>query len=459
MRARPSKVAARILSLRWALIAIAAIWLGVATHLHEQREQGIRALRATAEGMAAGAAEALVSQVRNIDQTLLYVRALYARDCESLDLGPWVNSAEAADRRVWPIVVAGADGLLTYSDLRRVTSRVDISNLQPFRHFAEQAPAHLDDHLFIGAPMAARESEPPVITFARPLMTPLGRFGGIAMISLDAPALVPPSPYADAAITVTGLDGIVRAALRGRAHPGDVSTSPAIGGSASASEGSVVTLDADDGMGRITGFRRVDGYPLLVEVALPADLEAIGLRDDRGVVVAGASVLSLAILIAGMRFARQTAVGPNAQERAARQRDAPRDEAPEAEQRAVRTVAGEPRVPPASHAALEHLVDAVGTGAVAGIVAHFLGGLPRQLDRMHAVAGAGDLGSLLREARALASSAAAIGLDELAAAASELEQDARHHATSAIAARLDRIGLLARPATARLDAYLQERAA
>ncbi len=457
MRARPSTFAALILSLRWTLVAIAAICLAAGVDLHEQREQGVRALRATVEGIAAGAAEALASQLRNIDQTLLYVRALDARDCESLDLGPWVNSAEMAERRVWPIVVAGADGLLTYSDLRRVTTRVDISNLRAFRHFAGQASAHLDDHLFIGEPVRRGESDPVVIPFARPLMTPLGRFDGIVMISLDARALVPASPYADAAVTVTGVDAIARATSRGRVRRGDVYAGAAIDRAATRTGRSFVAADADDAAPHVTTFRRVDGYPLLVEVALPEEVEVIGLRDDRGPVAVVASVLSLIILAAGLNGVRRSDAGPP--ELAAPERVTTRSEVAGGGQYFGHAVAEEPVAPSTSHAALEHLVDAVGNGAVAGIVASFLGGLPRQLDRMHALAGNGDLDTLLREARTLASSAAAIGLDELAAAASELEQDARHHAPGAITARLDRIELLARPATARLDAYLHERVA
>jgi HPt (histidine-containing phosphotransfer) domain-containing protein len=445
--------------LRWTLIAIASIWLAAAMHLHEQRAEGVQALRATAEGMADGASEALSRQLRNIDQTLLYVRALYARDCEAFDLEPWVHSAEAADRRVWPIVVAGSDGLVTYSDLRRVSSRVDVSNLQAFRHFAQPASAHLDDHLFIGKPVPGRYTEPPAIPFARPLMTPLGGFGGIAMVSLDAGALVPEAPYVDATVTVTGLDGVVRATLRGQVRPGSVSTSSVLRRAASRSEGSFVTPGADDGAGGVTGFRRVDGFPLLVEVVLPVDPEVIGLGSDRGMVGAGVFVLSLIILFAGVRCERHRPT-PSAVVRVAAIPEpvAPPNETAEAERPAARAVVKEPAAA-ASHVALEHLVDAVGTGAVAGIVTSFLDGLPRQLGRMHALAEAGDLDTLMREARALASNAAAIGLDQLAAAASELEQDARYHAPVAIAARLDRIELLARPATARLDAYLHERAA
>jgi HPt (histidine-containing phosphotransfer) domain-containing protein len=112
---------------------------------------------------------------------------------------------------------------------------------------------------------------------------------------------------------------------------------------------------------------------------------------------------------------------------------------------------------PAAHLAIEHLTETLGGDAVVGIVASFFDGLPRQLARMADLAG--DTDPLLREAHALAVSAATIGLDELGAAASELEEDLKWRRLGAIPARLDRIDRLARTGLERLSAYLDTRAA
>ena len=79
--------------------------------------------------------------------------------------------------------------------------------------------------------------------------------------------------------------------------------------------------------------------------------------------------------------------------------------------------------------------------------------------RMRDLAQAGDTDPLLREAHALAGSAATIGLDELGAAASELEHDLKSRRVTATAGRLDRIDRLARSGLDRLAAYLDKRAA
>jgi HPt (histidine-containing phosphotransfer) domain-containing protein len=436
VEAKPFTLAARALSLRWPLIAVAAIGIAALAHVHAQREQVVRALHAAATGIAAGTAEALDSQLRGIDQTLLYVRALHARDRETLDLEPWVNSAELAQGRAWPVAIANADGLLIFADLRRILNRVDVSSLQPFRHFARITPGPADDHLFIGAPVRPGRDQHSTIQFARPLMTPLGGFDGIVILTVDAQALLPASAYANAVLSVVGEDSVIRAS-RDDAADSRKARRP----------------DA----GWITGTRRVGGYPLLVEAAVPDDPTAIGLREDGAIVSAAAMVLSIGILFAAFRRPRTSPVhAPNANGSLSPQ--AGQDDANVLQHDPPPTAAVAP-IPATSQPALDHLMDIMGTGAVAGIVASFQGELPRQLDRMHALASDGDCETLLREARSLASSAAAIGLDQLAAAAGELEADACHHAPNAIAARLDRIDLLARRATDRLEAYLLARAA
>ena len=436
MQAKPSILAARALSLRWPLIAVAAIWIAALAHVHAQREQGIGALHTAAASIAAGTAEALAGQLRAIDQTLLYVRALHARDGDRLDLEPWVNSAELAQGRAWPVAIANAEGLLTFRDLRRLPDRVDVSSLQPFRHFARITPGPADDHLFIGPPLALGRDQRSTIQFARPLMTPSGGFDGIVTLTVDAQALLPASTYTGAVLVVVGDDSVVRAT---RDSAGDSRTG------------------RRPDTGWITSSRRVGNYPLLVEAALPDNPTAIGLREDDTIVSAAAMVLSLGVLFAAVqRLPTRPRRAPNPNGSANPQA---REDDAKALQREPPPADAAAPIPATPQPALDHLMDTMGTSAVAGIVANFQGELPRQLDRMHALASDGDCATLVREARSLASSAAAIGLDQLAAAAGELEVDACHRAPNAIAARLDRIDLLARRATDRLEAYLLARAA
>jgi len=455
----------------WSLAAIALIWAAVFLHLFEQREVALGAARGNADGLARGYEESLTRGLSEIDQTLLYVRALHARDGVALDLEPWVNSAELASRAVLQISMTDRNGLVTLSDLHRPTKPIDLSDRPYFRHFANAASGRTDDDMFIGTPTPGPASNRWSLQFARALTTAQGGFDGIVTVAVDPDTLIRLYRTADVGrrgvVTLTGLDGIVRARADGTtaagAGPpvGQRSVSPAVARTAAEAEGGFEWLDPSDGERRIDSFRRVAGYPLLVEVALATNEVLRGLRTDLIAALAVGLAVSVTVGIA-LRpeptvpgCCRRTHGNVTAAEQAGAAM-------PSVLPPGANSIAVEPTMPrplPADHLAVEHLTDTLGSDAVAGIVANFLDGLPRQLGRMRDLARAGDTDPLLREAHALAGSAATIGLDELGAAASELEQDLKCRRLTATAARLDRIDRLARSGLDRLAAYLHKRAA
>ena len=455
MAALPPTFAARVLSFRWPLLAIAAIWLVAAAHLHERQQQALALLAAETTREAQAIADSIDQTLREIDQALLYVRALRARDGDGIDLRPWVNSAEIAHGRLWPISIADRNGKLVLSDLRRVDDQtIDFSDRPQFQRFAGSAAVEVDDGLFVATPVFVDGRW--TIACARPLMTQRGVFDGIVMLLLNVDALIPSERLArNETITVTGLDGIIRASRGGRAAAiGQPSASAALQRVAAEAGGAFVSRDPLAGTRRVTGFHRAPGRPLLVEVSLPADQVPAWFGDDSFLVLGMALVLTVAALLIGMRH--QTA--------------APRVHAlggvqdvllPAAGATAIETRTIEANGPPgptkAYHdPAFDHLSDTIGTSAVAGIIAGFLQSLPEQLHRMRSLADAGEIDTLLHEAQALTRSAATIGLDQLAAAASELERDVQRRLVPAIAARLDRIDLLARPGAHRLVEFLHD---
>ncbi len=420
------------------------------------------------------------------------------------------------------------------------------------------------------------------MTFARGLMTANGAFDGVVSVAVDPGRLIPSGPAIDlgrgGVVTLTGLDGVVLARVGGGAGPaiGARSASPAIERAATEAAGGYEWRDPADGVRRIAGFRRVEGFPLLVEVGLGSDDVLTGLHGDLIAIVAAGLLLSVAAgwvgasagrrsirmaetqrvlnatlehvdrgvimidpggciavlnqraaellelpagFVAGIRFSALVdwqrrecefqhgeppvvlphlmAVPPALAEPRCYKRTRPngtvlevrilalaedwtmctyRDVTPHdltqsdrahaltaataigaAVRLADEAMLAEPWQ--ADHLAVEHLTDTLGSDAVAGIVATFLEGLPRQLDRMRDLAQAGDTDPLLREAHSLAGSAATIGLDELGAAASELEQDLKWRRLDVTAARLDRIDRFARSGLDRLAAFLEKRAA
>ena len=189
----------------------------------------IAAARENTTNLSRALAESLVRTVREIDQTLRYVRALHMRDGAALDLRPWLDSSEAIGKLALQLSLADRNGLVTMSNLRPVTDRIDLGDRPHFRHFAD----HDVDDLFISVPVIGRVSNRPSIQFVRKLTTPHGAFDGIVVLSVDPEYLMHFYDSIDVGeggrVVLGGLDGVIRAGAgiapdRIGAH----STSPAV---------------------------------------------------------------------------------------------------------------------------------------------------------------------------------------------------------------------------------------
>ncbi len=238
--------------------------------------------------------------VREIDQTLRYVRAMYYRDGTALDLQPWVDSTEPEHRLAMQISITDRNGLVVLSNLRRVTDRIDLSDRPHFRHFAE----HPVDELYISEPVIGRVSKQPSIQFVRMLATSQGGFNGIVVLSVDPSYLVRLYNSVDVGATgrvlLTGLDGVVRAGTGRGATIGTRSNSPAITLARDAAEGDFDWTDPTDGVRRLTHFQRVVGTTLVVEVGLPVTSIIASLRENLWVYVLAGPLLSLMVIGIGL---------------------------------------------------------------------------------------------------------------------------------------------------------------
>jgi two-component system, sensor histidine kinase len=242
-----------------------------------------------------------VRTVREIDQTLRYVRAMYERDGTALDLQPWVDSAEPEHRLAMQIAIMDRNGLVVMSNLRKVTERVDLSERPHFRHFAD----HPVGELYISEPVIGRVSKQQSIQFVRMLTTRQGEFNGIVVLSMDPNYLVRFYGSVDAGATghvlLIGLDGVVRAGTgMSDATIGTRSTSPAITRAGTEAEGRFDWMDPTDGVRRLTYFQRVVGTTLVVEVGLSARAIIRSLYDNLRVNVLAGPLLSLMVIGIGL---------------------------------------------------------------------------------------------------------------------------------------------------------------
>ncbi|HEX2940242.1 MAG TPA: hypothetical protein VHO91_04285, partial [Rhodopila sp.] len=165
--------------------AVTLLWVAVFFYLANDRANQMANGRITTANLAQALEESLVRTIREVDQTLLYIRALRARD-GSVDLKPWIEAADPENRLAAQVATTDRNGIVTLSNLRPPTKHIDLSDRAHFRHFAD----HPDDHLYISVPVLGRVSNMWTIQFVRMLKTAAGAFDGIIVLSVPPDHLV-----------------------------------------------------------------------------------------------------------------------------------------------------------------------------------------------------------------------------------------------------------------------------
>lgn len=250
-----------------AAIAVVGIWLSVMVYLGQQRTQAQTDAQTDGANIARAFSEALLRTVNEIDQTLLFVRALREGEGPEVDLTTWLQRSGTQPALAAQISVVRRDGIVELSNLLKPESRVDLSDRPHFLFFKNNP----HDVLLISPPVLGRVSNLWTMEFVRMLRTPAGGFDGILVVSVPPKALlrfasaVDLGPRGD--FTVLGDDGIVRArAAEGEGAVISGMKIPAPVLRSRLDHGSYWWIDPIDGVNRLESFRRLPGLGLVVAV-------------------------------------------------------------------------------------------------------------------------------------------------------------------------------------------------
>ncbi len=305
----------------WVAGVLVLTWIAVGLHLHDERVHALAAAQSNGANLARAFSESLLRTVREIDQTLLFVRALREREGPSVDLSPWIDRVDRLQVLAAQISMTNRAGVVTMSNLRPVTKPIDLSDRPHFRRFAE----HPEDVLHVGPPVLGRVSNLWTVQFVRMLRNPQGGFDGILVVSVPPAGLLRFAAPVDlgprGTVSVLGLDGVLRARkAEGGAEviTGVASTSPAVRRAADADEGFFAWTDPADGVARLESFRRVPGLPLVVSVGLSEDAVLADYSRDLPRLSAAelaVTVLLLSLAIAAAHERRQRTAAQTALER------------------------------------------------------------------------------------------------------------------------------------------------
>ena len=301
-RAAPRRLGRR--TIRYAAAAAAAamlalLWAGIWFHLETIRNHEIAEAETNARNLVRTFEEHMLRTLSAIDQVLLRMRALYAEHPERFDFAREMPEAQAILKVAVGAYVSDADGRVVWS----TTGTGQGSYVGDREHFLVHAQSR-EDRVYVSKPVTGRVSGRPSIQVTRRITRPDGSFGGVVDVALDPAYLdtfyrsIELGPLSTT--TVFGLDGIVRArAGREPTRIGqDMRNAPVMNAQRERPEGLLRMDSVFDGRPKIIAYRRLEGFPLVVTVAIAeADALADFHQEQRAVIAAG---LMITALIAGL---------------------------------------------------------------------------------------------------------------------------------------------------------------
>ncbi|HEX9463508.1 MAG TPA: ATP-binding protein [Alphaproteobacteria bacterium] len=272
------------------------LWGGLALYLQYDKAQSLAYASRYGENLARAFAEHITGTFRSLDQTLLGMVRDYEQAPATFDA-----TAAAAKHAVlvgvtFQVSVIGADGYMRVSNLASSSEPVYLADRE---HFLVHVH-HDTGRMFISQPVVGRLSGRSSVQLTRRINTPDGGFGGVMLVSLDPQYIsnfyktIDIGPHG--LISVTGLDGIVRARATGDGDTEigqDLRKADLWAQLARAPNGQYEEPSYIGGMIRLFSYRSLAEYPLIVNVGLARGDVLAAYSQRRQILIAAALAISL----------------------------------------------------------------------------------------------------------------------------------------------------------------------
>jgi diguanylate cyclase (GGDEF)-like protein/PAS domain S-box-containing protein len=282
-------------------IAIVLVWTGIIVVLDMKRSDVEREAVQNSANLALAFEEHLSRSLNEIDRSLKIIRTNYLLEPKGFNLKNWLRISQVFDDQTLQVAIVGPGGFITQSSIETSSSvGTDLRDREHFRHFI----AAKGDELFISKPVIGRTTGKWSIQLARRVEQKDGSFGGIVVASLDPNYLsrfyssinVGKNGY----VRVIGTDGIIRAV--GGQTTGvlgtDLSSAALFKHFNNRPSGWYYTeSDFSDRIPRLSTYRGVKNYPLVVAVGLSQAELFSGIRTEQHWYRILAAALTLVILI------------------------------------------------------------------------------------------------------------------------------------------------------------------
>ena len=233
------------------------------------------------------------STLKRVNEFILEARRQWTGDWQSF-AGVVKRGQENIDDISFQVAVIDKDGIMQFSNLAKPSDRVDLSTREHFRVHLEAAGG---DRLFVSRPLLGKVSGKWSIQVTRPIITN-GQFAGVIVVSLS------PDQFASFAAKLNMGKGSVMTVVRSTGeimarYPG---TETSLGNVLK--DRPFLTPDAPltanyrqvsvtDGVDRIWGYNRLPEYGMIFVVGNAVDEVLASYRENRVLVLSGATAISL----------------------------------------------------------------------------------------------------------------------------------------------------------------------
>lgn len=288
-------------------LAIAAIWSVAQYRITLERQQALAGALQSSAKLAAAYEQQVYRTLKAAEQVAAFVREQHLRQGARLPLSAWVAQGVIREPMFTIISVVDEHGEIVSSS--QPTGRVNYVDRDFFRLQRESR----GDALFVSPPVLGRVSGRWQVPMSLRITRADGRFGGVVVLSVDPGNFTAFYGEADLGrqglLELTGLDGVVRGRKIGQESRFgmDARRLPWYQRQLTQLQGAFMDDGQEvDGVARVLGYRRMEGYPLLVAVGTSVDdaLAAAQQRHTRYRAWA-AGISALLLVIAGLLLRRR----------------------------------------------------------------------------------------------------------------------------------------------------------
>lgn len=163
------------------IVSTVVLWTFVFHNISTYRDLDRQVAETNAQMMAKAYHEYLIRTIRQIDQAAQLLRSEYVKEYSGITSRSQEIFSVLSPDLLFQVAVIDRDGHLVFSNLQKVTGRIDLSDREHFRVHRERE----GDFLFISKPLLGRVSRKWSIQFTRKIFNDRGEFDGVIVLSID----------------------------------------------------------------------------------------------------------------------------------------------------------------------------------------------------------------------------------------------------------------------------------